>query len=66
VASGGKWLAAGRQQGGEIAYLLIGHGGCCFVVLLRCQPLTDGVCGDMLDVVVGITDETVIKLMQEE
>jgi hypothetical protein len=28
--------------------------------------LTDGVCGDVLDVVEGIASETVIKLMQEE
>ncbi len=63
VASGGKWLVAGGQQGGDIACLLIGHGRCCFVVLLRCQPLTDGVCDDVLDVVEGIANETVIKLM---
>ena len=66
AASGGKWLAAGGQQGGDIVYLLIGHGRCCFVVLLRCQPLTDGVCDDVLDVVEGIAGETVIKLLQEE
>jgi hypothetical protein len=65
-ASGGKWLAAGGQQGGDIACLLIGHGRCCFVVLLSCQLLTDGVCDDVLDVVEGIAGETVIKLMQEK
>ncbi len=65
-ASGGKCLAAGGQQGGDIAYLLIGHGKCCSCVLLRCQPLTDGVCDDVLDVVEGIAGETVIKLTQEE
>ncbi len=27
------------------------HGGFCFVVLLGWQPLTDGVCDDVLDVV---------------
>jgi hypothetical protein len=33
---------------------------------LEYQPLTDGVCGDVLDVVEGIASETVIELMQEE
>jgi hypothetical protein len=66
AASGGKWLAAGGQQGGDIACLLIAHGRCCFVVLLGCQPLTDGICDDLLDVVEGIASKTVIKLMQEE
>jgi hypothetical protein len=66
VVSGGKWLAARGQQGGDIAWLLIGHGRCCFVMLLRCQPLTYGVCDNVLDVVKGIDSETVIKLMQEE
>jgi hypothetical protein len=28
--------------------------------------LTDGVCDDVLDVVEGITSETVIELMQED
>ncbi len=37
-----------------------------FVVLLSCQPLTDGICDDVLDVVEGIAGETVIKLTQEE
>ncbi len=66
AASGDKWLAAGGQQGGDIACLLIGYGRYCCVVLLRCQPLTDGVCDDVLDVVEGIVGKTVIKLMQEE
>jgi hypothetical protein len=66
AASGGKCLAAGGQQGGDISCLLIGHGRCCFVVLLSCQPLTDGVCDDVLDVVEGVASETAIKLMQEE
>ncbi len=35
-------------------------------MLLGYQPLTDGVCDDVLDVVEGIADETVIKLTQEE
>ncbi len=42
------------------------HGRCGFVVLLCCQPLTDGVCNDVLDMVEGIAGETVIELMQEE
>jgi hypothetical protein len=45
---------------------LLGHGRCCFVVLLGWQPLTDGICDDVLDVVDGIAGETIIKLMQEE
>jgi hypothetical protein len=57
---------AGGQQGGDIACLSIGHGGCCFGVLLGCQPLTDGVCDDVLDVVEGIAGETVIELTQQE
>jgi hypothetical protein len=60
-------VAGGRgQQGGEIACLSIGHGRCCFVVLLSCQLLTDGICDDVLDVVEGIAHETVIKLTQEK
>jgi hypothetical protein len=42
------------------------HGRCCFVVLLGWQPLTDGICDDVLDVVEGIAGETVIELTQEE
>jgi hypothetical protein len=60
------WLAAGGQQGGSRVETLPDHGRCCFVVLLRQQPLTDGVCDDILDVVKGIAGETVIKLRQEE
>ena len=45
---------------------LTDHGRCCFVVLLGYQPLTDGVCDDVLDVVEGIAGETVIELAQEE
>jgi hypothetical protein len=33
---------------------------------LEYQPLTDGVCDDVLDVVEGIAGETVIELTQEE
>ncbi len=35
-------------------------------MLLGYQPLTNGVCDDVLDMVEGIAGETVIKLMQEE
>ncbi len=35
-------------------------------MLLGCQPLTDGVCDDVLDVIEGVASETVIKLTQEE
>jgi hypothetical protein len=35
-------------------------------VLLGYQPLTDGICDDVLDMVEGIAGETVIKLMREE
>ncbi len=42
------------------------HGRCCFVVLLGWQPLTDGVCNGVLDVVEGIAGETVIELTKEE
>jgi hypothetical protein len=34
--------------------------------LLGYQPLTDGVCDDVLDVVEGIASETWIELTQEE
>jgi hypothetical protein len=34
--------------------------------LLGYQPLRDGVCDDVLDVVEGIASETVIEPMQEE
>ena len=45
---------------------LTDHGRCCFVRLLGYQPLIDGVCDDVLDVVEGIASETVIELTQEE
>ncbi len=41
---------------------LTDHGRCCFVQLLGYQPLTDGVCDDVLDVIEVIASETVIKL----
>ncbi len=44
---------------------LTDHGRCCFVVLLGYQPLTDGVCDDVLDVE-GIAGETVIEMTREE
>jgi hypothetical protein len=40
--------------------------GCCFVWLLGYQPLTDGVCDDVLDVIEGIASETEMELTQEE
>jgi hypothetical protein len=45
---------------------LTDYGRCCFVVLLGYQPLTDGVCDDVLDVVEDIASETVIGLTQEK
>ena len=45
---------------------LTDHGRCCLVVLLGYQPLTDGICDDVLDMVEGIACETVIELTQEE
>jgi hypothetical protein len=33
---------------------------------LEYQPLTDGICDDVLDVVEGIVGATVIELTQEE
>ncbi len=45
---------------------LTNHGRCCFVWLLGYQPLKDGVCDDVLDVIEGIAGKTVIELMQEE
>ncbi len=58
--------AAGGQQGGSRVETLTDHGRCCFVVLLGYQPLTDGICDDVLDMGEGIAGETVIKLMREE
>jgi hypothetical protein len=62
AASGGS----GWQQGGSRAETLPDHGRCCFVILFGCQPLTDGVCDDVLDMVDGIAGEKVIELTQEE
>ncbi len=35
-------------------------------MLLGYQPLTDGICDDMLDMVEGISGETVIEVTREE
>ena len=45
---------------------LTDHRRCCFVWLLGDQPLTDGICDDVLDVVEGTAGETVNELTQEE
>jgi hypothetical protein len=45
---------------------LTDHGRCCFVGFLGYQPLTDGVCDDVLDVVEGIAGEPVIELTREK
>ncbi len=45
---------------------LTDHGRCCFVWFLGYQPLTDGICDNVLDVIDGIAGETVIELTQEE
>jgi hypothetical protein len=45
---------------------LTDHGRCCFVLLLGYQPLTDGVCDDLFDMVEGVASDTVIGLTQEE
>jgi hypothetical protein len=54
------------QQGGSRVETLPDHGRCCFVGTLSCLPLTDGFCDDVLDVVEGISGETVIELTQKE
>jgi hypothetical protein len=54
--------AAGGQRGGSRVETLTDHGRCGFVVLLGYQPLTDGICDDVLDMVESIAGETVIKL----
>ncbi len=58
--------AAGEQQGGSRVETLTDHGRCCFAGLLGYQPLTDGICDNVLDVVEGIAGKTVIEPMQEE
>jgi hypothetical protein len=54
------------QQGGSRVETLPDLGRCCFVGLLGCLLLTDGICDDVLDVVEGIAGETVIELTREE
>jgi hypothetical protein len=54
--------AKGGQKGGDVDW----PWRCCFVWLLGYQPLTDGICDDVLDVVEGIAGETVIELTQGE
>jgi hypothetical protein len=73
VASSKQWVASegsgwqqGGSKGGSRVEMLTDHGMCCFVVLLGYQLLTNGVCYDVLDMVEGITGETMIKLMGEE
>jgi hypothetical protein len=68
VASGEQQVASGGsgwQQGGSRVETLPDHGRCWFVVLKGYQPLTDGICDDVLDVVEGIAGKTVIELTQE-
>jgi hypothetical protein len=60
VAKAGRTNSRTNCQQNRIA---ISH---CFVGLLGYQPLTDGVCDDVLDVVEGIASDTVINLMREE
>ncbi len=45
---------------------LTDQGRCCFFGVLGYQPLTDGICDDVLDVIEGIASETVIELTLEE
>ncbi len=46
--------------------MLTDHGRCCFVGLLGYQPLTDGICDDVLDMIEGIAGKTVMELTQKE
>jgi hypothetical protein len=66
VASEGSGWQQGGSRGAAGWRTLTDHGRFCFVVLLGYQPLTDGVCDDVLDMVEGIAGETVIELTQEE
>ncbi len=38
----------------------------CFVGLLGCLPLANGVCDDVLDLLEGIASEAVIELTQDK
>jgi hypothetical protein len=51
---------------GSRVEMLTDHRRYCFFVLLGYQPLTDGVCDDVFDMVEGISGETVMKMMHEE
>jgi hypothetical protein len=51
-----NWGSGRWQQGGSRVETLPDHGRCCFVGLLGCLPLAEGVCDDVLDVVEGIAD----------
>ncbi len=55
-------VACSRGAAGGRVEILTDDGRCCFVGLLGWQPLTDGVCDDVLDVVEGIGGETVVEL----
>jgi hypothetical protein len=46
--------------------MLTDHGRSCFVWLLGYQPLTDGICDDVLDVIEGNARKTVMELTQEQ
>jgi hypothetical protein len=62
-------MGIGWRQGGrrvKRVETLTDNGRCSFVQLLGYQPLTDGICDDVLDVIEGIASETVMELMQEE
>jgi hypothetical protein len=65
-SEGSGWQQGGSRGGGRRVETFTDHGRCCSVWLLEYQPLTDGVCDDVLDVVEGIAGETVIELTQEE
>ncbi len=61
-AASSEWLVrevAGSRgaAGGRRVETLTDHRRCCFVWLLGYQPLTNGVCDDVLDVVEGIAGE---------
>ncbi len=58
--------SSGWQLGDSRVETLPDRGRWWFVVLLGLQPLIDGVCNDVLDVVEGIASETVLELRQEE
>ncbi len=66
-AASSKWLvgASGWRQGAYQSAMEVLF--CCVVGLPEGkQPLTEGICADVLDVGEGIDDETVIKLTQKQ